>query len=254
MSKDNKIKPFCMPPILGVGHDWNISKFPIYDDRAEFNTNSPAYYEYLARMFSFLVNEVEHYLNQVLRRNMKVKDTESIEFIKLGDWINNGNCPPDNFDDIITLLANVKLSTKVFEKYLDTLGNFEVGNELSIQEDGVFSPDYWEIIEAIDNQINFILNELKRIENKLDNFIEFVNNKFIEIGGNLVNIENTLQKIIDNLYESGAITTNNIYNFEFTAGTNIAHGTMNHYISNTSSGLYIKTKKNDDNVTIMGYE
>lgn len=58
---------------------------PWYDDRRDYNTNAPSYYDYLAnnnKVFETAVNLV----NKISNRDVKVKNTSSVSMNTDGDW------------------------------------------------------------------------------------------------------------------------------------------------------------------------
>lgn len=211
---------------------------PFYDDRNDYNTNAKSYYDYLAR---FQGNEdIETWaLNRLLRRNLKVLDTNTVDMTKIGDWIDNGTCsttfPPNNYDDVITLQCKVILSayTKVLELSSITGSPFTIGNAITARNDGLWAPDYTSVISGLNKTIGDIYNRLEEIENEINDQGDVINQ-----------INNAMQKIIDNLFESGAITTNVYNTFEFTGGSHIAYGNINHYGLATDGNYFIKTAKN----------
>lgn len=238
------------------GMGWN-SKTPVYDDKADYNTNSKSYYDYLARFWNYILKWITYVINRLLRRNVSVKDTESIDFVKDGDWIDNGKCKPYNYDDVITLSANVIISKATETRYMPHLSiqNFTIPNGSSIKKDGVWSPDYMSILEAIDKDIGTIKEDIQNIYNEISELKKEITNIKNDIQ-NIKNIINNqgdaIQKIINNLYNSGAITTNNVNNFEFNVGRDIATGNINHYLQSIGGTLFIKTRKDDNNASVMG--
>lgn len=173
---------------------------PWYNDKANYNTNAKTYYDYLGRFNGFLKDIVD-FINRIARRNIIVEDTKTIDFTKINDWIDEGNAC-HTYHDIITLKADVILSKVIKDFTLDKIGTFKTPNAIVVENDGLWAPDY---------------------ANALKGMATVINNQ----GDTITNLENSIQKIIDNLYESGAITTNNIYNYNFNQGTHIAHGKIN---------------------------
>ena len=75
-------------------------------------------------------------------------------------------------------------------------------------------------------------------------------NKNIE---DITKLKTALQKIITNLFNSGAINNSNIDNFSFI--NNIANGNINFFSKGMDSNFYIKTNKNSNNYDIdMGVD
>lgn len=245
------------------GMGWN-SKTPVYDDKADYNTNSKSYYDYLASFWNYILKWITYVINRLLRRNVAVKDTESNDFVKEGDWIDNGKCKPHNYDDIITLSANVIISKATETRAMPHLSitTFTIPNGSKIKTDGVWSPDYISILEAIDKDIGSIKQDIQNIYNEIENIYDEISNikkDITDIRNDITDISNiinnqgdAIQKIVNNLYNSGAITTNNINNFEFNVGRDIATGNINHYLQSIGSTLFIKTRKDDSNASVMG--
>lgn len=231
---------------MSKGHDWigrylyhKYSKHgrhhhhfyePWYDVHSDYNTNAKSYYDYLAR-FNGYIRVITDLINRLMNRNIETKDTDSIKFNKKGDWIDNGECEPNNYDDIIELSANVKISKETESRTLKNTSKkkFTVPNGSKVKNDGVWSPDYISLINALDDEIGNI------------------NNKYEEL-------EKGLQKIVDNLYKSGAITNNNINNFEFKPNRDIATGNINLFGGTSDGNSFIKTsdKKTQNDIT-AGY-
>lgn len=186
---------------------------PWYDDKTDFNTNAKSYYDYLGRFNGFLY-ELINFINRLADRNIKVHDTPSIDFHKDGDWWENeAAChyvEGENWED---LSADVIISKASEKKHFDgDIGDVNVPNGTTIKTDGVWSPDYYSAI----NQL--------ATENK--------------------GLKEALQKIINNLHEAGAITTNNIYNYEFLPGRHIANGNINLFGQQADGNYYIRTSNN----------
>lgn len=220
--------------ILGRNVDTYL---PFYDEFSDYNTNAKSYYDYLAR-YNKMMMLFYDFINRLLRRDLIVLDTKSIEIIKNGSWIDNGECKPNNFDDLIELLANVKIS-KLTETYFinEYEIDFIVNNAISIRDDGIFAPDYIDLIEDLysrlknlDDRIINIENELIQLDNRITNNENKINN-----------LENALQKIVDNLFSSGAITNNNINTFNFKTGRDIATGNINLFGGTVDGSSFIRT-------------
>ena len=125
------------------------SYLPHYDTGADYNTNSKSYYDYLSRVNKIL-EMFKKFIIRLLNRDVKVEDTNTVKMKKEGDWIDNGKgCPPDNYDDEIILSAEVKRS-KGKETLILNENEYEVGNALSEKQDGLFTPDYTELLEEFE--------------------------------------------------------------------------------------------------------
>lgn len=62
---------------------------PWYDDKRDYNTNAPTYYDYLSNMNEVIQQVVEN-VNKVFNRDVNVEDTASIELIKEASWLVEG--------------------------------------------------------------------------------------------------------------------------------------------------------------------
>lgn len=113
---------------------------PWYNDKEDFNTNALSYYEYLAHRNEHL-RLITEFLNKVLRREINLKDTNSIEFIKKMDWIKNG--------DITEFIANVKISK-------------DNNNLLYLNNDGL-------MVDTVDYDDSELRNLIKELEKNQEN-------------------------------------------------------------------------------------
>lgn len=153
MENINKIdfeenKPYNAPhyPFSLEGH-WQ----PWYDDRRDYNTNAPSYYDYLAN-FNKLIKSIVELLNRVARRNVQVEDTNCIDLTKINDWIDEGNACHTWHDEII-LKAEVILST--YQKAVEFDGqNYNIENALECLPSGLYAPNYLPFLEKLLAKIN----------------------------------------------------------------------------------------------------
>lgn len=127
-------KPYLAPhyPFTLEGH-WQ----PWYDDRRDYNTNAPTYFDYLSN-FNELVKSIVVFVNELAKRDINTEDTNTIELIKKTSWF------VDGVNNII-LKANVKISNKQ-------------GNKLTEEPDGLFieTPNIDELVSRVDTlQTNF---------------------------------------------------------------------------------------------------
>lgn len=170
--------------------------YPVFDDRADYNTNAKSYYDWLAR-FKKLPKIIVEQINRLLRRQINVENTWSIMLTKDGDWIDLGGdnpCCCDNYTDEITLKANIILS-KQLDTYSITIdGNtttLNVTNGSVIYEDGLWSPDYKNVINKIVSELNSIYTRIKNIEKR----VEVVEGDIINIKNEITNIYNLIDEI-----------------------------------------------------------
>ena len=171
-----------------------LQRYPFYDDKADYNTNSKSYYDYLARnqhVFGWLVDMV----NYLLRREIRVCDTKTIDLrqnYKRSEHQNCSSCGGCNCDcndncceqpEIMQLSANVKVSRQHLRDYFEgvTDEDIDVGNGIKVLEDGLWVADSSEVMKKL-------LDKLKEKDKRIDN------------------LEKAFKKIIDNLDKSGALS------------------------------------------------
>ena len=300
---------------------------PWYDDRRDYNTNAPSYYDYLAHQ-KFLSNEAIDLINRNARRNFYVTDTNSIDLTKKGDWVDNENpCTSKDwqpthreryyYDDIVEIVADLKVSTQKVDVTIAGMTQ-KCPNVLRVLTDGAYVPDYSAFIADLRNRLSSAEGEITRLKNRTYTQTETntfkpaisgsINNgqtlnfkgdvkksaqttqktcqtadgqtyKTFSAGNELTifndglyspdntplftqlatdlkiaQAENTklrsaLQKIVTNLHQSGAITSDNIDNFNFNNNTYIANGNINVYAKNAGSNTLIKTHPTNTNKT-----
>lgn len=316
---------------------------PFYNDDKDYNTNAPSYYDYLAK-FNRLLKVMTDFINRLLNRNINVENTNSVRFIKDGDWIDNGACEFDDagndisYDDIITLRAHVILSNYVGSRSYNSIGNvygsgsstFQIPNAITERGDGLYAPDYTNILDAINSDLNAIRLKDEAQDNRMDNMtsridsletdvsnifnrLDDIDSELITVNNRLETIETTLSNhttmlnnhesrisaledidyndiinritnlesdvsdltdiinnldipdvpenltqymsaldtLISNLYNSGAISSNNP-NFSFNTGRNIATGNINLFGGSTDGNAYIRTNSGSTENDLAG--
>lgn len=205
-----------MKNILGMNVD---SYLPLYDDYSDYNTNAKSYYDYLARYNKQLKYNTE-YLIRALNRNIEPLESNSNIVNKTGDWIENENCPPDNYDDVIKLSVDTKLS-KYSQSFVTILGesNYSFKNGIEIKEDGLWYPDYEIVrlrhdlaimdlrkkVKALDLEVKSILGlDLKILEKDKDYRIEFYNGFYSPTENLIIKVGET-NSYLDIYIESNSI-------------------------------------------------
>ena len=169
---------------------------PWYDDDADYNTNAKSYYDYLGFRIAQL-DAIIDAINNLIKRNIKTNQTNTVDLQKLGDW---------SSDDIITLLANVKVSP-------DTL------NAIETKDDGLFVKDLKPLINDLQRQVN----EIKNIQAKHDRVI---------------------RKIVQSLINNGSWSApqgSDILDGDFISGHGVASGNINFFGGTQDGGHYIRT-------------
>lgn len=300
---------------------------PWYDDRRDYNTNAPSYYDYLAHQ-KFLSDEAIELINRNARRNFYVTDTNSINLTKNGDWVDNENpCTSKDwqavvreryyYDDIVEIVADLKVSTQKVDVTIAGMTQ-TCPNVLRVLSDGAYVPDYTAFIADLRNRVSTSEGEINRINNRTYTQTETntfkpaisgaINNGqtlnfkgdvkkssqttqktcfydngqtyktyqapnaltifndglyspdnaelFKQLATDLKNakaenekLRTALQKIVTNLFQAGAITSEDINSFNFNNDTYIANGNINVYAVNANSNTLIKTHARTTNKT-----
>ena len=179
---------------------------PWYDDDADYNTNAKSYYDYLGFRIGQL-DAIIDAINKLIKRNIKTNQTNTVDLQKLGDW---------SSDDIITLLANVKVS-------------HETLNAIEIRDDGIYTRNLKPLIDDLQQQ----LNNVKNIQAKHDRVI---------------------RKIVQSLINNGSWSApqgQDILDGDFIGGHGVASGNINFFGGTQDGGHYIRTNggHTEDDVT-----
>lgn len=245
---------------------------PWYDDRRDYNTNAPTYYDYLAN-FNKVIADIVELLNRVARRNIQVEDTNCVDLTKINDWIEEDNSCK-TWHDVITLKADVILST--YKRAIDFDGTkYELENIIECLSTGLYAEDYKPLLDHLkdklnkeitdrtngDNnlqqQITNLNNQLTTLKQQLGSYITSTNNRLNTLESNVTQLqskvttlESAIQKIVTNLYDGGNATTNNISTYQI--NNKIAAGNINLYGGTTDGNSLIRTHKGavENDVTI----
>ena len=179
---------------------------PWYDDDADYNTNAKSYYDYLGFRIAQL-DAIIDAINKLIKHNIKTNQTNTVDLQKLGDW---------SSDDIITLLANVKVS-------------HETLNAIETRNDGLFVKDLKPLIDDLQREVNEIKNELAKHDR-------------------------VIRKIVQSLINNGswsAAQGQDILDGDFASGHGVASGNINFFGGTQDGGHYIRTNggHTEDDVT-----
>lgn len=169
---------------------------PWYDDDADYNTNAKSYYDYLGFRIAQL-DAIIDAINKLIKRDIKTNQTNTVDLQKLGDWSN---------DDIITLLANVKVS-------------HETLNAIEIRDDGIYARNLKPLID----DLQVALNNVKNVQAKHDRVI---------------------RKIVQSLINNGSWSApqgQDILDGDFISGHGVASGNINFFGGTQDGGHYIRT-------------
>lgn len=193
---------------------------PWYDDDADYNTNAKSYYDYLGFRIAQL-DAIIDAINKLIKRNIKTNQTNTVDLQKLGDW---------SSDDIITLLANVKVSRETL-------------NAIETRDDGLFVKNLKPLIDDLQRQVNEIKQELEDIKNQIQN-----------IKNEVAKHDRVLRKIVQSLINNGSWSApqgQDILEGDFVSGHGVASGNINFFGGTQDGGHYIRTNggHTEDDVT-----
>lgn len=267
---------------FGFGYPYFNGQYePWYDDRKDYNTNAPSYYDYLAHR-NYNHHLIIDLLNRVARRNLTVTDTASIDLTKTNDWISEDKC--NNYHDIIDLKADVKLSKL---KDTVTIGTYDqhkkiytFPNAIKINDDGLYAQDTTQVLidlydydkflndkinqeiddrrEAdtnLDNKINKEIqdreNEDLGIRREITNHVKQLENRITELKGDNNKLLTVLTKLINNLKNSGA-WEGDLFNGGFKPNRNIATGNINIFGGTPDGVSFIRTNNSSTENDLAG--
>lgn len=267
---------------FGFGYPYFNGQYdPWYDDRKDYNTNAPSYYDYLAHR-NYNHHLIIDLLNRVARRNLTVTDTASIDLTKTNDWISEDKC--NNYHDIIDLKADVKLSKKTdtvtIGNYPQNQKTYTFPNGTKIYDDGVYSRDITEVLtnlydndKLLNDKIDKEIEDRKFADNQLRNIInneittrEKEDNKIKEMLTNQVNqlnklisdqnneyekLKNTVIKMVNNLRNSGA-WEGDLFTGGFKPNRNIATGNINIFGGTPDGDSFIRTNNTSTENDLAG--
>lgn len=239
---------------------------PWYDDRRDYNTNAPTYYDYLANVNHLPSQEAEA-INKIAKRNIAFEESDCVEFTKIYDWIKD--IPDENIHraDIVKVRANVITHTEPMKFLVDEGGKEPTrvsfdnaivcyhGNRRGTK--GLFAPNYLPLIERNISNINMLSKNhteyvqyvdgiINDLTTKVNGMVETVNN----IKEENQRLRGAVQKFVDNLNYNGNATTNDISTFELVDG--IACGNINVWTGQAGGGSLIRTHNgvHENDVTI----
>nr|DAX64972.1 MAG TPA: tail fiber protein [Caudoviricetes sp.] len=260
--------------------NWSLENHyqPWYDDRRDYNTNAPSYYDYLANTNRYL-DKLTWLTNRVARRNINVQSTNAIRYTKEFDWIYEGKERGINWHDIINLKCELVLSKLVkrfqYQQLDGRYKDLEGPNSLVIENDGLYNPDVTNYLLELNKDVralNTKIDNLKadilravdektkeferRIDEKINNIRvpeqnqqvnetkvnELIDNKLNGIKPKVDNINRAVETIVNNLNTSGATDSTELATFNIIS--NIAHGNINLYTTENKQG-YITTRKTE---------
>ena len=152
---------------------------PWYDDRKDYNTNAPSYYDYLAR-FNYFLREITDFINNLARRNIDVKDTSTVDLTKTGDWTSQ---------DIIEIKADVNVSTNTNQSY---------SNAIKVLTDGLYVSDFTNEITKLKEKDTDLLNQITNITKSIStilNELTKLKEKDTDLQNQITNINKSISNI-----------------------------------------------------------
>ena len=259
--------------------NWSMENHyqPWYDDRRDYNTNAPSYYDYLANTNRYL-DKLTWLTNRVARRNINVQSTNAIHYTKEFDWIDENKERGINWHDVINLKCELVLSKLVkrlqYQQLDGQYKDLETPNSLIIENDGLYNPDVTNYLLELNKDVRALNTKMenlktdilravdqktkefeRRIDEKINNIRvpdnqnqqvnetkvnELIDNKLNGIKPKVDNINRAVEKIVTNLNTSGATDGTELATFNLVS--NIAHGNINIYTTENKQG-YITTRK-----------
>lgn len=136
---------------------------PWYDDRRDYNTNAPTYYDYLAKQ-NKLTKEIVDVVNEELGRDVDFLDSDEIHVDKLTDWHDDD----PNHENKTTFKAHVIVSPKTLTYRLDNV-DYQASNALKVLDSGLYTPDFSQVISQQTARLNEASTTANRAETKADN-------------------------------------------------------------------------------------
>ena len=125
---------------------------PWYDDRRDYNTNAPSYFDYLSN-FNHLIKAIVEFVNELAKRDLDTENSETIELIKKTSWFVEGV-------NKIVLQANVKVSG-------------ESNNKIEVKPDGLYVTtenidDLMQRVTTLENNFNNLVTNFNALKTRVD--------------------------------------------------------------------------------------
>lgn len=260
--------------------NWSLENHyqPWYDDRRDYNTNAPSYYDYLANTNRYL-DKLTWLTNRVARRNINVQSTNTIRYTKEFDWIDECKERGINWHDVINLKCELVLSKLVkrlqYQQLDGQYKDLESPNSLIIENDGLYNPDVTnyllelnkdvralntkidnlkaDILRAVDEKNNAMQEKMREFENRIDEKIRNIHdnnhqNETPQVNETKVNelIDNKLTEIkpkVDNINRAVEKIVNNLNTSGATDGTELATFNIISNIAHGNINLYTTENK-----------
>lgn len=145
---------------------------PWYDDKRDYSTNAPTYYDYLANSIELERTQTEA-INDLLVRDVNFFDSDEIHVDKLTDW----NEDDSEHSGQINFKAHVITSPSSTTQTIDGT-DYNASNGIKVLHDGLYAPDYKKVLDkySADSNAKFttLTTDLKNLTTKHDNDISAV--------------------------------------------------------------------------------
>lgn len=194
---DNEVYPWETTPAFTKDDGRTLAEWygdkrhfrPWYDPNADYNTNAKSYYDYIGyriRQLDYMIRAI----NDLLKRDVQIKDTQTVDMSKDGDW--------QKHDTILTLWADVKISQAQL-------------NAIVVNEDGLWvknlqpqMDDLARRMSALEGKVDALNSRIDKLQQQLNGLAALV----AGFGSALTALETKLQNEIDQLKDQ----INTIYN------------------------------------------
>ena len=163
---------------------------PWYDDKRDYNTNAPSYYDYLANSVNLEKVQTEA-INDLLVRDVDFLDSDEIHVDKLTDWHNDD----PNHQNKTSFKAHVITSPKTLTYRLDNV-DYQASNALKVLDSGLYTPDFSQVISQQTARLNETSTTAKRAETKADNAqkgVDSINSELPSIKSNITSLQSGKQ-------------------------------------------------------------
>lgn len=143
---------------------------PWYDDKRDYNTNAPTYYDYLANSVNLEKVQTDA-INELLVRDVNFQDSDEIHVDKLTNWHSDDDAKHGE----ITFKAHVISSPSSTTQTIDGV-DYVASNAITVLHDGIYSPDYKKVLEKYSTDSNSKFTKLTSDVNNLNASVNTLNN------------------------------------------------------------------------------
>ena len=123
---------------------------------------------------------------------------------------------------------------------------------------GIFREPFYSDVADYNTNAKSYYDYLARFNGFLHEMVDYINDladRLDDMENEVDDLWDALQKIIDNLYDSGAITSKDPKDFDFKKDRNIATGNINLFTNKSDGDTFIRTTKGKEEYDVtVGYE